>query len=70
MTVWTDPGKKKLRKHYWTNYLRRVDKTFCDLHCDEERTKVIGFSIFCDLRLKNILLLGSQRKCMIHGNLF
>ena len=55
----TDTDKKKLRKHNLTMYPREAHKTFCDLYCDEERTKVIGFSTFCDLRPKDVLLLGS-----------
>lgn len=74
ITVWTDTGKIKVRKYYLTTCLRESLKTFFDLHSDEERAKLIGFSTFGDLRPKNVLLLGStpryQCKCMIHENLF
>lgn len=74
MTVWSNTSKKKLRQHYLTMYLRDDHRPFYDLYCDEERSKVIGFSTFCDLCPKNVLLLGStprdQCKCMIHENFF
>ena len=74
MTVWTNTSKKKLRKHYLTMYLREAHRTFCDLYCDEERIKVVGFSMFCDLHSKNVVLLEStprdQCKCTIHENQF
>lgn len=73
MTAWTDTGKKKLRKHYLTMHLRETHKTFCDVYCDVERIKVIGFSTFRNLHPNNVLLLGSTSrdhcKCMIHENL-
>ena len=52
----TDTDKKKLRKHNLTMCPREAYKTFCDLYSDEERTKVIGFSTFCDLRPKDVLV--------------
>ena len=46
MTVWNDTGKKKLRKQYLIKRLREANKTFCDLYCDKELRKVIGFQHF------------------------
>ena len=66
MTVWNDDGKKKLRKHYLTMYLREAHHIFQQTHCD------ISFSVFCKLRPVNVLLLGNspkdQCKCMTHEN--
>lgn len=73
MTVWTDNGKTKLRKHYLTLFLREAYHIYSGLY-HRDSDKGLAFSTFCDLRPKNVLLLGSspkdQCKCMIHENLF
>ena len=66
MTIWDSDGKKKLRKYYL--YLREAHVIFKDT------IKSISFSLFCDLRPRNVLLLGDspkdQCKCLTHENLF
>ena len=73
MTVWTDNGKTKLRKHYLTLFLRESYHIYCGLY-NRDSDKGLAFSTFCDLRSKNVLLLGNspkdQCKCMTHENLF
>ena len=67
MTIWDSDGKKKLWKYYLTMYLREAV-------IFEETIKSISFSLFCDLRPQNVLLLGNspkdQCKCLTHENLF
>ena len=73
VTVWTDDGKQKLRKHYLVMHLREVHQLFCQL-CPTEDVNIISFSKFCSLCPKNVLLTGDtpqyQCKCMVHENLF
>ena len=72
VTVWTDDGKQKLRKHYLVMHLREAHLLFCQLYPTEGDGNIISFSKFCSLHPKNVLLTGDtpqyQCKCMIHEN--
>ena len=74
MTVWTHEGRQKRRKYYLMMHLPEAHHIFCDLHTSPNKQKVIGFSKFCSLRPKNVLLTGDtpqyQCECMIHENFF
>ena len=69
MTLWDESGKKKLRKHYLTMFLREAHEVYRQTHGEP-----VSFSVFCDLRPKNVLLLQNspkdQCKCVTHENLF
>ena len=73
MTVWTHEGRQKSRKHYLMMHLPEAHHIFCDLHTSPNK-QVIGFSKFCSLRPKNVLLTGDtpqyQCECMIQENFF
>ena len=73
VTVWTDNGRHKLRKHYLVMHLQEAHQLFCQLYPTEGDGN-ISFSKFCSLHPKNVLLTGDtpqcQCKCMIHGNFF
>ena len=68
ITLWEGGVKRKLRKYFLTMYLREAfeisKSSFPDIN--------IGFSKFCSLRPKNVLLLKDtprdQCKCMKHEN--
>lgn len=68
ITVWKDGKKEKLQKHYMTMFLHEA---FCVFKEENEEVKV-GFSKFCSLRPKNVLLLketpAEQCKCRLHEN--
>lgn len=70
MTVWQEGKKSVLQKHYLTMFLKEAFFIFKEENPDFE----IGFSKFCSLRPKNVLLLKStpteQCKCIIHENIF
>ena len=74
MTVWSDNGKQKLRKHFMTMCLREAHSIFCKMFDDGKGKNVISYAKFCDLRPPNALLLGDtprdQCKCLIHENFF
>lgn len=68
ITVWQEGKKEKLQKHYMTMFLHEAFSVF-----KEENQEVkIGFSKFCSLRPKNVLLLketpAEQCKCRLHEN--
>ena len=69
ITVWNDSGKKKLRKYYLTMFLREAHEVY-----HKTQDYPVSFSTFCNLRLKNVLLLADspkdQCRCLIHENLF
>ena len=58
VTVWTDDGKQKLRKHYLVMHLREAHQLFCQLYPTEGDYNIISFSKFCSLRPKNVLMTG------------
>lgn len=68
VVVWENGIKEKRQKHYLTMYLREA---FCILK-ELNPNIQIGFSKFCSLRPKNVLLIkdtpSDQCKCMIHEN--
>ena len=68
ITVWTKTGKVKMRKYYLTMYLRELYA----LYKEENPTTKLGFTLFTQLRPKNVLLLKDQPldqcKCIIHEN--
>ena len=68
MCVWTSGKKQILQKHYLTMFLREAFHIFKE-ECPNLQ---IGFSKFCSLRPKNVLLLKStpseQCKCKNHEN--
>lgn len=68
ITVWENGVKAKLQKHYLCVYLREAYYMFREINPNFE----IGFSKFCSLRPKNVLLLKEmpteQCKCKIHEN--
>lgn len=68
MVIWEDGQKIKHRKYFLTMFLREAYAVFKASHEDFK----IGFSKFCDLRPKNVLLLKNtpldQCKCKIHEN--
>ena len=72
MTVWNEEGKQKLQKYYLTLYLKEGYALYLET-CENNNEKC-SFSTFCNLRPKNVLLLGDspkeQCKCQIHENLF
>ena len=59
MTIWSDGGKLKLRKHYLTMFLREAYYMYCE---QNERDSAHGLanSTFCKLRPRNVLLLSSS----------
>ncbi|RUS87408.1 hypothetical protein EGW08_004862 [Elysia chlorotica] len=63
VTLWEGGVKKKMRKYYLTMFLREAYKLFQASHSDVR----IGFSKFCALKPKNVLLLkdtpSDQCKC-------
>ena len=69
ITVWENGIKEKLQKHYMTMFLKEAFSVFKE----ENQELVIGFSKFCSLRPKNVLLLkntpSDQCKCKVHENL-
>ena len=58
MTVWDDEGKHKLRKYYLTMYLKEAHAPYLET-CENEEDKC-SLSTFCNLRPKNVLLLGDS----------
>ncbi|KAG8175962.1 hypothetical protein JTE90_000001 [Oedothorax gibbosus] len=52
ITIWEDGEKKRVRKLYLTMYMKEADALFKDEHPNVK----IGFSKFCSLRPKNVLL--------------
>ena len=74
VTVWTDDGKQKLRKHYLVMHLREAHQLFCQLYPTGGDYNIISFPKFCSLRPKNVLMTSdipqNQCKCMIHENFF
>lgn len=68
ITLWEGGVKRKLRKYFLTMYLREAFEIFKSSFPDIN----IGFSKFCSLRPKNVLLLKDtprdQCKCMKHEN--
>lgn len=68
MVIWEDGQKVKRRKYFLTMFLREAYAVFKASHDDFK----IGFSKFCDLRPRNVLLLKDtpldQCKCKIHEN--
>ena len=71
MTVWTDEGRKRLRKYYLTMYLKEAHALYLE-SCESDNDRC-SFSSFCSFRPQNVLLLGDspkhQCKCEIHENL-
>ena len=71
ITIWNE-GKQKLRKYYLTMYLKEAYALYLET-CENDSEKC-SLSTFCNLRPKNVLLLGDspkeQCKCQIHENLF
>ena len=69
VTVWDDSGKKKLRKYYFTMFLREAHEVYC-----QTQDNPASFSTFCNLHPKTILLLADspkdQYRCLIHENIF
>ena len=70
--IWDSAGKKRRkRKYYLTMYLREAYSVFKETVADGE---YCSFSVFCNLRPKNVLLLvdtpKEQCKCEIHENFF
>lgn len=68
VTIWANGKKEKLQKHYMTMFLKEAFYIF-----KEENPNIkIGYSKFCSLRPKNVLLLketpADQCKCKIHEN--
>ena len=74
VTIWTDHGKQKFRKHYFVINLREAHQLFCQLCPAEGGGHIISFRMFCSLHPKNVLLTGDttqyQCKCIIDENLF
>lgn len=68
ITVWKNGKKEKLQKHYLTMYLKEAFFIFKESNLNVE----IGFSKFCSLRPKNVLLMketpAHQCLCKIHQN--
>lgn len=68
VVVWENGIKKKCQKHYLTMYLREAFCIFNEINPNIE----IGFSKFCSLRPKNVLLMkdtpSDQCKCITHEN--
>lgn len=68
VVVWENGIKKTCQKHYLTMYLREA---FCIFKEFNSSIK-IGFSKFCSLRPKNVLLMkdtpSDQCKCITHEN--
>lgn len=68
MAVWENGNKLTLQKHYMTMYLKEA---YCVFKEDNPQFE-IGFSKFCNMRPKNVLLLkdmpADQCKCKIHEN--
>ena len=73
MTIWSDGGKLKLRKHYLTMFLREAYYMYCEQN-ERDSAHSLAYSTFCNLRPRNVLLLSSlpqdQCKCMTHENFF
>ena len=73
MTIWSDGGKLKLRKHYLTMFLREAYYMYCEQN-ERDSAHGLAYSTFCNLRPRNVLLLSSspkdQCKCMTHENFF
>ena len=69
MTIWSDDGKLKLRKHCLTMFLREAYYMYCE-HNERDSAHDLAYSTFCDLCPGNVLLLSSspkdQCKCMTH----
>ena len=69
MTVWEEGKKMKMRKYYLTVFLREAYSMYEELHPNN----TVGFSKFCSLRPKNVLLLhdtpADQCRCKVHENL-
>lgn len=68
VTIWENATKKKCQKHYLTLYLREAFAIFKEVIPDYG----IGFSKFCSLRPKNVLLMkdtpSDQCRCVTHEN--
>lgn len=68
MVIWENGQKVKCRKYFLTMFLREAYAVFKASHDDFK----IGFSKFCNLRPKNVLLLKDtpldQCKCKTHEN--
>ena len=72
MTIWTEEGRRRVRKYYLTMYLKEAYALYLENCYDgDDQCK---FSTFCALRPKNVLLLDEspkqQCKCQTHENLF
>lgn len=69
MVVWEKGEKKKMRKYYLTVFLREAYAIYKETVTED---KLVGFSKFCSLRPKNVLLLKNtpmdQCKCKHHEN--
>ncbi|KAF8793879.1 hypothetical protein HNY73_001911 [Argiope bruennichi] len=68
MIIWENGIKKRVRKHFLTMYMKEAHALF-----KEENPSInIGYSKFCSLRPKNVLLLkdtpSDQCKCKSHEN--
>ena len=57
MTIWTENGKQKVRKHYLTMFFREAYALYLD-SCINEDEKC-SFSTFRNLWPKNVLLMGN-----------
>lgn len=68
IAVWEDGNKVTLQRHYLTVFLKEAFSMFKEENLDFQ----IGFSKFCSLRPKNVLLLkntpSEQCKCKTHEN--
>ena len=70
MTIWTEEGRKRVRKYFLTMYLKEASALYLE-SCEKDDDK-FRFSIFCNFRRKNVLSDESpkqQCKCQIHENL-
>ena len=74
VTVQTDDGNQKLRKHYLVMLLQEGHQLLCQFYQTEGDGNIISFSKFCSVHPKNLLLTTDnpqyQNKCMIHENFF
>lgn len=67
-TFWVNGVKTKLRKFYLTVFLKEAHELYTEMHPNNH----VGYSKFCELRSKNVLLLhetpADQCKCKFHEN--
>ena len=66
ITIWSEKGKVKLTKYYLTMFLKEAHF----MYCKEDPEHKVGFSLFCNLKPKNVLQLGvtpkNKCKCKVH----